>query len=171
MDAYLIAIELPPSIKRQLSTFCCGLATMNWTDEQDLLIILRKLDPITVAQFFELKDKLSALSFTPFSARLNGVDAAVSKGGRGIIKVSVTPLESFNKIVQTIDHSLKGYDHYAKDSPVTPQVILGKSNRIHSAKLADYLTYHCFYQSEPFNVEKLTLFKILPSHHQKIDLT
>src|SRR5262245_26705971 len=55
MNPLFIGIELPPSTKQQLARLCSGLSSITWIAEENLLITLRYLGPVTEPVLFHIR--------------------------------------------------------------------------------------------------------------------
>ncbi|MBA3722557.1 MAG: RNA 2',3'-cyclic phosphodiesterase [Parachlamydiaceae bacterium] len=157
MNTYLIGVELPTPIKKDLSLVCSGLQSVDWIPEENFFITLRYLGEINDSLFAEIKDRLSTINFLTLQLSLFGIEANITKGNHCSIWTNVNPSEKIIKLKHEIDKALVNLNQIPNEKSFQPHVMLGHSNQVSSQRLADYLAYHSFYQTEPFTINNFVL--------------
>jgi 2'-5' RNA ligase len=159
MDSYLVGLDLPFLIKKELKAVCYGLPLVNWVEEENFHLVLRYIGQINDQTLADLKKALSQVSFLPFSIKLKGIDYFHEKKGNGVLWTDVSPLEPVVNLKKDIDKHLKNLPITPSAHSFKPHVVIGKYERLPSHKLGEYLTVHSLYQTDAIQISQFTLFR------------
>lgn len=154
---YSIGIYLPAQLQEQLASLGSGLSNMHWVEADDFHILLRHLDVLQENTLVDVKERLSTVIFSPFPIHLYGMDYSSSKSGQDKLWVQVIPSESVIKLKKEIDKCLGRLDLPPIEKGYKPHVLLGKGSHNNPNRIADYLMYHNFYQSESIMIDGFSL--------------
>jgi len=165
MNIYFLAIPLAPAIQKRLAVLCYGPSQVHWTEEENLLLILRSLGPITDGDANLLHEQLQHMFFKPFSFYLHGIDHSHSRGNRGKIWVCAAESTELDHLQKEIDRLLRLIPRKVtpEKGPVGPHVTLGFYGKVNPQRLADYLASIAGFQSDAIQVDKCCLYRSLQS--------
>jgi RNA 2',3'-cyclic 3'-phosphodiesterase len=159
MEVYFFAVPLPSSIRSRLASLCFGLPQVHWVEEENFYLMLRHFGPLSNLLVAEIHDRLLDLFFPPFSLPLQGVGYFHAKGKRGIIWVGVAHNLPLATLQKEIDRRLRGLAFPSSERNANPHIRLGYYERLHSHKLADYLSTHMHDQFQPIEVTSCELVR------------
>lgn len=164
MISYLIGCTLPLPLKHQLASFCHGLPFVEWVEEENFHLDLRYLGPLNEQVLLDVREALSQLDFSPFSIQLQGIHDHQSKRGSGVLTIDVQPQTSLLLLKKKIDQAMKNLAVAPQEKGFKASINLGKHDHsLASQKLAEYLSLHSMYRSEPLTVASFVLFQIHPT--------
>lgn len=161
MIRLFVALDLPPSLRTQLSFMAGGLPGARWTPPENYHVTLRFIGEVPPYQAEEADAALSALRAPGFQLTLAGV-GTFSKGGRGSKATSLwagverTPaLEHLQSKVET---ALQRAGFEPERRRFSPHVTLARTDQVDGGKLAGWVASHNLFRARPVPVEHFTLF-------------
>ncbi|WP_039356348.1 hypothetical protein [Candidatus Protochlamydia amoebophila] len=66
MNSYILAINIPSSIQRQLAQICYGIPNVNWLDSNEFYLQLRSFGQLSLEKLEEIQKCLNSLFLIPF---------------------------------------------------------------------------------------------------------
>lgn len=172
MNVCFIGFDLPSSIKHKLKTFCYGLPSVDWMEEENFQLIVRPLGLIKEEATIEIQDRLSQVSCFPFTIRLKTVSYSRASKREANIWIGAAPIDPILNFKKQIDKELKPFALSPNDRSFKPSVTIGTYETIADQRLAEYLMMNSLYQSENILVSEYSLFQVKTTskriYHEKI---
>lgn len=154
-----IVLPLPPSIRNSIKRLCHGLDNVEWTDELDLCIQLKKIEIKNQGLVVELRESLANVALPSFSVILQGIQVERSKKGGGTLWAKVMETPELARLCKELNRYLKEID--LKIYEIPPQIVLGQFQSLAPERLANYLEAYSAFVLPSFEA---TAFVLLESH-------
>jgi 2'-5' RNA ligase len=158
------AIDLPASVKDQLTLLLSGLPGAKWVKRPQLHLTLRFIGEVETPKFKAIGDTLREVQAQAFEMRLNGVGRFPAKGTPRVLWVGVDETPPLLTLYQQIEGALAKLDYPPEERPFSAHITLARfkepPNRDHVER---YLTKHQAFQTEVIAVHEFVLFSSLLS--------
>lgn len=154
------AIAMPEPIAEALDDLQEGLAGVHWTPAENLHLTLAFLGEQTPRALEDLDAALLGLRHPRFDLRLSGVDAFGRKDAR-VVFAGVAPCPSLLSLQSKVAVAARGADIALETRKYAPHVTIARLSRgaVRPERLQAYLAAHNLFETAPFAVEEITLFR------------
>jgi RNA 2',3'-cyclic 3'-phosphodiesterase len=161
MPRLFSGIELPDSIREDLSDLNLPLPGTRWIDMDDLHLTLRFVGDIDNRTASEFADSLAGIEVSAFPMRLVGLGTFGGRDPR-IIWVGVEAGEELERLARANERAARAAGLEPPVRAFKPHVTLARLKHAQPERLARFLQKHGGFRSEPFYVTHFTLFSSKP---------
>ena len=173
MYSLFVSLQLPMSIRDQLTLLCNGLPGAHWLDADQLHLTIRYVGQVDGGQFEDVKGALAMVKAGPVELVLEGVGFFPPRRKPTSIWVGVKKNEELMQLHRRVDSVLRDCGLEPEARKFVPHVTLAhfgagnvKSDR--PGPMAEYLARHSLFRTEPFTVDQFGLFSGARSNHGPI---
>jgi 2'-5' RNA ligase len=154
-----VALDLPWTLRAQLSDLAIGLAGARWVAPQNYHITLRFIGEMPGHKAEEIDLALAALRARGFSLELAGVGTMEKAGRVTALWAGVARNPSLDLLRGKVDTALQRVGVPAERRRFTPHVTLARlDDRAAEPRLASWVQAHNLFRAAPVPVEHFTLF-------------
>ncbi len=153
-----VAIDPPEDIRVQLAGLCCGLPEARWTPSEQLHLTLCFIGEMEGATFLDIREALSAISFAPFSLRLQGVGFFPPRGQPRVVWAGVEKSEPLLGLQRKITTRLFQLGLELENRKFSPHITLARLQQTAPAKVGKYLEINGLFAGGPFTVDRFSLY-------------
>lgn len=158
MDFLIIGLSFPNKIRKELQSLTKTLPGVLWTEEENFHLPIRSIGPIPPQDAIDIENILEEVDFSPFFLQLHGVIFMKAEANRGSLLVKVKESPSLKSLKSQIEKGLIPYGRKKKEWE--PLVTLGKVEHLNEERLIFFLQSHEGFQTEPFEINHFSLFRI-----------
>jgi 2'-5' RNA ligase len=164
-----VALDLPWTLRTQLSDLAVGLAGVRWVAPENYHITLRFIGEMPGHKAEEIDLALAALRARGFSLELAGVGTSEKAGRVTSLWAGVARNPSLDHLRTKIDTALQRAGVQAERRRFMPHVTLARlDDRAAEPRLASWIQAHNLYRSAPVPIEHFTLFSSLLGKEQAV---
>lgn len=153
-----VALDLPWSLKQQLSRLAGGLPGAKWIPPDNYHLTLRFIGEMPAHRAEEVDFALASLRARGFSLSLAGLGTFSKSGRPTAIWVGVERNPQLDHLQNKIETALQRIGLERERRRFAPHVSLARLDNVLEAKLAGYVQAHNLFRAEPVPVEHFTLF-------------
>lgn len=161
MIRLFVALDLPPSLRTQLSYLAGGLPGARWTPPENYHVTLRFIGEVPPYQAEEADAALSALRAPGFELTLAGM-GTFARGGRGgkatALWAGVERTPALDHLQSKVETALQRAGFEPERRRFSPHVTLARTDQVEGGKLAAWVASHNLFRARPVPVEHFTLF-------------
>jgi 2'-5' RNA ligase len=161
MPRLFVAIDLPDPAKRALSALGQGLAGVRWLSAEHLHLTIRFIGEVDDALASALREGLTGQNLAPFVCRLQGVGRFPPKGRPRVLWAGVQAEEGLMRLQRTVELAVRGVGLAPEEREPRFHITLTRLKDMPSAPIAEYLTRHERFQTEPFTIQAFHLYSSL----------
>ncbi len=161
MPRLFSGIELPDSIREDLSDLNLPLPGTRWIDMDNLHLTLRFVGDVDNRTASEFADSLAGIEVSAFPMRLVGLGTFGGRDPR-IIWVGVEAGEELERLARANERAARAAGLEPPVRAFKPHVTLARLKHAQPERLARFLQKHGGFRSEPFYVTHFTLFSSKP---------
>ncbi|HET7335485.1 MAG TPA: RNA 2',3'-cyclic phosphodiesterase [Rhizomicrobium sp.] len=151
------AIAIPDSVAQSLFIIQGGVPGARWQVREQLHLTLRFIGDVDGRDAAAVDDALSGLSAPGFAMRLKGVGEFGAKHPAALW-AGVEKNEVLLHLQRKIETALQRAGFAPEGRKYLPHVTLARLRGTPRGAVMDYLTDHALYTSEPFAVERFSLY-------------
>lgn len=166
MARLFVAIDLPPSLRRELAALLPDLAGMRRVAEEQLHLTLRFIGEVDEKQAETVKLGLATdpeLAGGAFTLALAGVGAFPARGPARVLWVGVAPNPALLALAARVEACLAGLGVEPEPRPFSPHITLARLHQAPAARVREFLAAQAQFRSAPFLVEEFRLYSSLLS--------
>jgi RNA 2',3'-cyclic 3'-phosphodiesterase len=152
-----VALALPDAIAASLLRLQVGVPGARWEPRERLHLTLRFIGEADGALSADIDDVLSALDVSGFEMALHGVGAFGDRIPQSLW-AGVRDPAPLRHLQRKIESALQRLGLEADGRKFSPHVTLARLKRTPRGAVADFLSDHALYASEPFAVTRFVLF-------------
>ncbi|MBU2648366.1 RNA 2',3'-cyclic phosphodiesterase [bacterium] len=162
MPRLFIAIDLPGQLKTEISVLCAyGLPGVAWVDSDQLHLSLRFVGEVNEQVSESIQTCLLKVQQSSFSMTLQGVGTFPGGKSPRVIWVGVEKNKSLLQLKNKVEYQLNRISIEGEKRRFHPHVTIGRVKTSKIKRIGDYLAHFDLYRSEPFPVERISLFSSL----------
>ena len=170
MHRLFVAIRPPEPIRDLLLDLMDGMESMRWQDEDQLHCTLRFVGEVDGNVAEDLAAALHSVRFDPFELALAGVGRFEQRRG-GALWAGLAPRAPLAQLAAKIDRACVSVGLPPERRAYHPHITLARWKR-GAAPLQPFLERHARLASEPWSVNRFTLFESHlgrdRAHHQPV---
>jgi RNA 2',3'-cyclic 3'-phosphodiesterase len=151
------AIEIPESVRLQLSLLQGGMPGARWTPTENMHLTLRFIGEVDHAVARDIDDVLADIREPAFSLALKGVGEFGRKEGRALWAGVANGVE-LQHLAAKIESALQRMGLEAETRKYSPHVTLARLRDVPMGEIQAFLTTHAMFKSPPFEVRQFVLF-------------
>lgn len=156
------AIELPETVRLQLSLLQGGIPGARWSPIENLHLTLRFIGEVSEAVARDIDDVLADIREPPFSLSLKGVGEFGRKEGR-TLWAGVSNGDALQHLAAKIESALQRMGQPAETRKYSPHVTLARLREVPMVEIQTFLTAHALFRSPTFEVTQFALFSSVPT--------
>lgn len=157
MIRLFVALAIADLEAQALSIIQCGVPGARWQVREQLHLTLRFIGDVDGRDAAAVDDALSVISVPGFNLRLKGVGEFGSKHPQALW-AGVEKNEALLHLQRKIETALQRAGFAPEGRKYVPHVTLARLRGTPRGAVMDYLTDHALYASEPFAVNRFSLF-------------
>lgn len=158
MPRLFIAVDLPESIRDNLSAMAFGIPGAKWVTPEQLHLTVRFIGEVDGAVFRDIKSILSEVSMASFSLRLKGVGFFPPRGAPRVLWVGLEKSDPLLLLRKKIDVALMRVRLEPEGRKFAPHITLARLKNSPVQKIANFLAGNGLFSQEPFQVEDFKLY-------------
>jgi 2'-5' RNA ligase len=151
------ALALPDEIARPLMLIQAGVPGARWQKREQLHLTLRFIGEVDGAEAAAIDDALAMVDAPGFTLELKGAGSFGGKNPRDLW-AGITASEPLLHLNRKIESALQRIGLEPEARKYTPHVTLARLRHAPAGAVADYLTDHALYASQPFTVTAFALY-------------
>jgi len=162
MPRLFAAIDLPQYLKTEIAELCAfGLPGVSWVDEAQLHLSLRFIGEVPPDDCTRIRECLLKVLQPSFQVILSGVGTFPHSRNPRVVWVGVARNEGLVQLRNKIEYQLNSIGIPGEKRRFHPHITLGRVKTNKVARMGEYLAHYDLFRSEPFPVERFTLFSSL----------
>ena len=166
MIRLFVALDLPPSLRTQLSFLAGRLPGARWTPPENYHVTLRFIGELPGWRAEEVDAALASLRAPGFTLQLAGVSVLHKGAKTSGLRVDVERNSSLDHLQAKIETALQRVGLDPERRRFAPHVTLAKVEGVAEDRLAAWVQSHNLFRSDPLRVEHFTLFSSLLGKEQ-----
>ena len=153
-----MAIDLPQSVKEQLTQISCGIPGASWMTPDRLHLTLRFIGEVDGGRFRDVSDALREVNGDAFELTLKGVGHFPPRKDPEVVWVGVEKNDTLTQLHNRIESVLARAGVDRDSRKFAPHVVLARLHRTPVARVAGFLAEHGLLRFEPFPVTMFFLY-------------
>ena len=158
MPRLFVAIDLPESVKAQLSFICCGLPDARWTAPEQLHLTLRFIGEVDSSMYRDIREVLGEVAVRPFVLLLEGVGFFPPRGRPRVVWVGIRKNEQLLRLRRRIEPALVRSGLEPEGRKFAPHIPLARLHHTSASKVAAFIAGHSLFTSEDIPVDRFCLY-------------
>jgi len=158
MPRLFVAIDLPESIRQQLSSLCCGLPGARWVSPEQMHLTLRFIGDVDGRQLSLIREALAELPGVPFFLRLENIGFFPPRGNPRVVWVGIQKNEQLVQLRNRIESALVRTGLEPEGRKFSPHITLARLKNTPASRIGAYLVHNSFFATEKFPVNKFLLY-------------
>lgn len=151
------ALELPETVRMQLSLLQGGIPGARWTMSENMHLTLRFIGEVDGAVARDIDDVLADIREPSFELSLKGVGEFGGKEGRALW-AGVAAGEALQHLAAKIESALQRMGLPAETRKYSPHVTLARLRDVPVSEIQRFLSTHAMFKSPTFEVRQFALF-------------
>jgi 2'-5' RNA ligase len=164
MHRLFVAIRLPEPIRDVLIDAMDEGADFRWQSDEQLHLTLRFVGEVERPVADDLAAALAGIRFDRFTIRVNGVGRFEQRNS-GALWAGVEPKEPVAALAAKVERACQSAGLEPERRVFHPHITLARWKGRRNRELASFLERHSALSSEPFEVDRFTLFESHLSRH------
>ena len=158
MYRLFVAVELPASVKQHLLLLGCGVPGARWLDENQMHLTLRFIGEVDGGTMTDITSALAEIEAEPFDVTLCGAGHFPPRGVPQTLWVGVEHNPSLLALRNRIETALSRAGIERDHRKYFPHVALARLKGANTSRVAQFLTQHTMFSTEPFAVDAYCLY-------------
>ena len=158
MPRLFIAVDMPETVKNNLSLMAFGIPGAKWVAPEQLHLTVRFIGEVDGGLFRDIKEILGEIHFASFSLQLKGVGYFPPRGAPRILWVGLEKSEPLQLLRKKIDTALLRVRIEPEGRKFSPHITLARLKNSPVNKIANFLSGNGLFSQEPFQVEDFKLY-------------
>jgi 2'-5' RNA ligase len=159
-----VAIRPPEEVRDLLIDAMDDSPALRWVGDEQLHLTLRFIGEVERPVANDIAGTLDRLRSLAFDLRIKGVGKFEQRNG-GALWVGVEPREPVIALAAKVERALQQIGLEPERRSFMPHVTLARWNRRNSEAVNAFIRRNCDLHSEPFIVDRFTLFESKLSRH------
>ena len=158
MPRLFIAVDLPETIKNNLSLMAFGIPGARWVAPEQLHLTVRFIGEVDGGLFHDIQEILDEIHFASFSLQLKGVGYFPPRGAPRVLWIGLDKSEPLQLLRKKIDTALLRARIEPEGRKYSPHITLARLKNSPANKIANFLSGNSLFSQEPFQVEDFKLY-------------
>ena len=163
MPRLFIAVDLPETIKNNLSLMAFGIPGAKWVAPEQLHLTVRFIGEVDGGLFHDIQEILDEIHFASFSLQLKGVGYFPPRGAPRVLWIGLDKSEPLQLLRKKIDTALLRARIEPEGRKYSPHITLARLKNSPANKIANFLSGNGLFSQEPFQVEDFKLYSSILS--------
>ncbi|MFH1216793.1 MAG: RNA 2',3'-cyclic phosphodiesterase [Pseudomonadota bacterium] len=158
MIRLFIAVDLPGTIKSELSRICFGLPGARWVDQDQIHLTLRFIGEVDGGLFREIRAGLENVVASPFPLLLKGLGYFPPRKEPHVLWVGVEKSEPLLQLRKKVDAHLARLEIPPEKRKFFPHVTLARLKETPLTRLTNFLSGNGLFSLPEFQVTDFHLY-------------
>lgn len=158
MIRLFVGLELPPDLRDALERLTGGIPGARWTPPENYHITLRFIGEVDEDRCEDIHDALSEVASPAFSLCVAGIGAFESSHRAHTLWVGVPKDPPLVHLRDKVERAVVSAGLEPERRKFAPHVTLASVKQAPLHKVHDFIAHHNLFRSEPFRVERFTLY-------------
>lgn len=164
MPRLFLGIDLPDPIDFDISLMAGGIPGARWQSAEQLHLTLHFLGDVDGGDARRLRAALQQLEAPSFTMQLRGAGVFPLRGPARTLWVGVTEADPIRLIHERSARIIDELGLEREHRKFVPHVTVARLHHPDQRKLAEWVTGHALYASQPFLVNEVRLYSSVLSH-------
>lgn len=164
MPRLFLGIDLPDAIDFDISLMAGGIPGARWQTAEQLHLTLHFLGDVDGGDARRLRAALEQLEAPSFTMQLRGAGVFPLRGPARSLWVGVTEADPIRLIHERSARIIDELGLEREHRKFVPHVTVARLHHADQRKLAEWVTGHALYASQPFLVNEVRLYSSVLSH-------
>lgn len=158
MIRLFVGLDLPSSLRDSLESLTGGIPGANWTPPENYHVTLRFIGEVDEDCCEDIHDALSEIRAPAFDLHVAGLGAFESGHRAHTLWVGVPKEPPLVHLRDKVERAVKSTGLEPEHRKFTPHVTIARVKQAPLHKVQDFIAHHNLFRSEPFRVDRFTLF-------------
>jgi 2'-5' RNA ligase len=163
MPRLFIAVDLPETIKSNLTSMSFGIPGARWVVPEQLHLTVRFIGEVDGTLFRDISEVLQEIDFGSFSLQLKGVGCFPPRGTPRVLWIGLARSEPLLQLRKKIDTALARVKVKPEGRKFSPHITLARLKNSPVQKIANFLAGNGLFSQEPFQVDDFKLYSSILS--------
>lgn len=166
MPRLFVALDLPSSLKNELSSLCYGVQDVRWVPKENLHLTLRFIGEVPRALYQEIREALHSVDLHPFELKTTTLDVFDGSKGPRTLWIGLEENEDLISLQREIDKKLKILGAPMDKKHFKAHITLGRLSDFFMGDLQPFFDQNFQIQKQTIQVNSFELFSSkLGQHH------
>jgi 2'-5' RNA ligase len=159
MFRLFVGLAIPPDIRQQLGAICSGLPGARWMEDETLHLTLRFIGEVDGAMADDVHDALTRLAAPMFTLAIAGLGCFDQSGKVHTLFATVEKQQRLSHLRDKVESALVRAGLEPERRKFKPHITLARFRNDVPERFAAYLLTHSRFATDPFLVDRFTLFR------------
>lgn len=159
---FVILLELPDIIKKELLRLNAGLPSAEWQTEENFYVNLHRFKKLTDVERWDIIDLLGEIQAAPFLLKIHRLNYSPMRKNAGILWASLEPSSELEMLKKNIHNLLRPFNHHNHENNHQnyPAIQLGTVQKESPERIALYFEANGEFVSSTFEVKDFVLAQL-----------
>lgn len=158
MHRLFIAIDLPQTVKRELTTICGCLPGARWVENGQLHLTLCFIGEVDDGVFQNIRKELADVKSSAFAMRLVGLSYFPPRRQPHVLWVGVDPIDPIITLHVRVESVLTRLGFQPEKRKFSPHVTLARLRHTPTTEINSYLAGKALFTSSEFEIDAFYLY-------------
>lgn len=159
MRRLFVAIDIPQSVRTNLSLLQCGVPGARWVVPANFHLTLRFIGDVPQPAIGDLAVKLSQIKAPGFRIVLEGVGSFGTGRTKSVLWVGVQRSDALRFVRDKVDRAVVSAGLGPDGRKFSPHVTLAYARQAPTSRQARWLTDHALFRSQPIEVSRFSMME------------
>lgn len=164
MHRLFVAIDLPQTVKHELTTLGCDLPGARRVRDEQLHLTLRFIGEVNDEIFQKIREKLAEIKSTAFTVRLVGLGVFPPRRQPHVLWVGIDPSDPITTLRDRVESTIVQLGLPPEERKFSPHITLARLKNTPINEVNRYLAGHDLFASSPFAVNTFALYSSVLSN-------
>lgn len=158
MIRLFVAVDLPDSIKDELSGITFGLPGARWVEPDQLHLTVRFIGEVDGGLFADIRSALEDVRASQFPLELKGLGVFPPRKEPRVLWVGLEKSEGLWQLRKKVDSALSRVGLAPEKRKFSPHITLARLKQTPISRLTNFLSGNGLFALPPFQVTEFTLY-------------
>lgn len=158
MIRLFVAVDLPETIKNELSAICFGLPGAKWVPPDQLHLTLRFIGEVDGGLFREIRSDLEHVAAVGFPMCLKGLGYFPPRQEPRVLWVGMERSEQLLQLRKKVDRELASLGIPAEKRNFSPHITIARLRETPLVRLTNFLSGNALFTLPEFHVDSFYLY-------------